>query len=237
VHNVFLARGRWRISRVLQSLVGARFVDAIAAPSPDVVQNERRFFRRAHLVYNWVDPSFADVRVRRVAAAGEPSAQVALIVGNCSEIKNHEFALRVIGDAGWRVAHVGNERQMPTTESAVLASLEAAGVVTHRGVGDPRAHLVSASAFLMPSLFEGMAVALAEAIVAGVPCLIANAPGLQWARGIDGVHLVDLRADEWQSVLRGLETDATVVGKNAPDFSPARGVAEYLSLYGVTDQH
>lgn len=237
VHNVFLARGWWRVKRTLQAAVADRLVRRLVAPSPDVVENERRFLRRPLLIYNWVDAAYFDVRQKRNKPRVALKDPTALIVGNCSRIKNHELALSALARAGWSVLHLGDESGVSDEERRLLENLAAAGAVKARGVTDPQPYLLEADAFLMPSRNEGMSVALAEALVSGVPCLVANSPGLQWAAEMPGTQLLQLEVDDWVSALRKLES-----GAHAPsgashgdeiDFSPARGVREYLAVYGI----
>ena len=49
----------------------------------------------------------------------------------------------------------------------------------------------------MPSLHEGMPVALAEALVVGLPSVVSDAPGFRWASVLDGVTALPHDVDQW----------------------------------------
>ena len=98
-----------------------------------------------------------------------------------------------------------------------------------RGVHDPTVALAEATLFLMPSRNEGMPVALAEALVAGVPCIVADSPGLRWASA-DAIVL-PLHPEKWLQALRSAGT-GVAIPQIRIDFSAERGVREYLAVYG-----
>lgn len=229
VHNVFDAHGRWFISRWLQAVVADRFVRAIIAPSPDVTANERRFGRHTRTILNWVDDEFFAVRRRREAAVQNPfTPAVGLLVGNCSAIKRHGLYLQAADAAGHSVMHLGSEVHSDQAEREHLDELHETGYLLARGVHSPVAALGSADYFAMPSSVEGMGVALAEAIVAGVPALVSAAPGLHWARGIPGVVQVQDTAEAWRAAVRSPPTDTVV---SPFDFSSLRGASDYAAVY------
>lgn len=232
VLSVFDARGSWFVKRWLQALIADRMVSALIAPSPDVATNERKIGRKARVIYNWVDDRFfaiSEERRKRVRAAGD--APLAVIVGNCSEIKHHELALHALMRTTHRLIHLGDERGASAEELALLHELESDGRLVGRGVHPPDAALRRADYFMMPSRHEGMSVALAEALVAGVPALVNDVPGQRWASQLGGVSV--LREDEhaWISALEGWQNGDASVGPIAIDFSAARGAREYAELY------
>jgi len=231
IHNVFDARGRWFVRRAAQALVADRLISALIAPSPDVAENETRFGRRPQVIYNWVEDRFFDLARQRAEAAVAPSAPI-VIVGNCSRIKNHEVALEAALLGNLRVAHVGSEEDAGPVEGELLERLERAGLLVARGVADPGAALVAGRVFAMPSRHEGMPVALAEALVVGLPAIVSDVPGLRWAVGQSGVvALADREPAKWSERLR-----AGAVASSGPtiDFHASRGVAEYTAVYRAT---
>lgn len=224
VHNVFQPSGRARLSRVLQAHIADRLVAKFIAPSPDVAQNELSFGRPTVTIANWVADEYTD-------QDSEVDPRLAVMVGNCSSIKNHEMALRSLVKGGYKVAHHGDERYASTEEVALLDLLESQDDLLHRGSSSPLESLKRASLFVMPSTREGMPVALGEALSMGVPCLVADSPGLGWARGIDGVEHLPLNQELWDNALpRSGYIPQTGVLK-APDFSANRGVQEYTEQY------
>lgn len=233
VHNVFPATGRWFISRTAQAALADRFVAALIAPSDDVAENERRLGRRADVVFNWVDDKFFALQASVSNRAGSIGAQPlkVAVVGNCSPIKNHEVVLRAAVDQGFRVDHVGNEDGASPTERALLAELSSLGLLSRRGPGDPETALAESDVFAMPSLHEGMGVALAEALVVGLPAVVASAPGLEWARRQPGVTTADPHDPQWGALLRRAAIGSQDARPSGFDFSASRGAAEYAAIY------
>ncbi|CAN7469570.1 glycosyltransferase [Arthrobacter sp. LjRoot78] len=147
-------------------------------------------------------------------------------------MKNHEMALRQLIASGYSVAHHGNESQASLQEIRMLDELAESGKLRYRGTGAPLASLKSAGVFVLSSLHEGMSVALAEAIAAGAPCLVADSTGLSWAKGIDGVQHISLEdRDGWASALPESGYVPVSGTRPAPNLSPGRGAAEYAHLY------
>lgn len=229
VHSVFAARGSWRVSRYLQALVADRLVFRVVAPSPDVAENEKTIGRSTSVVYNWVDDRYLEIRAERSARSPNPGL-LGLIVGNCSNIKNHERALRAAVSSTHDVIHIGDEKGASAEELALLDQLDAAGRLVARGVRSPEHSLQLADYFMMPSRHEGMGVALAEALVAGVPALISDAPGLQWAKGMSGVIALPQRDESWLAALESGRIEAAQ-GPTTVDFTAARGAREYSDIY------
>lgn len=233
VHNVFAAGGMWRLRRLLQGLVADRFVRILIAPSPDVAENEKANLRRMKVIYNWVDDSFLPLRnLRAKNSLSGQTAPKALIVGNCSRIKNHEQALGAVCDSDHLLIHLGDERESSAAEREMLDELQNSNRLVRRGVQQPLMALMEADCFLMSSRHEGMPVALAEALVAGVPAVVSDAPGLRWSRGLEGVIMLPDDDAAWTNALM---TRAYAVANGTPapmpDFSASRGAHRYAEVY------
>jgi glycosyltransferase involved in cell wall biosynthesis len=232
VHSVFDARGLWRIKRLIQASVADRLLSSLIAPSPDVAANESKLGRRARVVYNWVDDRFfAMSEARGDRARTVDDTPLALIVGNCSEIKNHELALRALSTSTHLLIHLGDESGASAEELALLQDLDKDGRLLLRGVHSPDAALRRADYFMMPSRHEGMGVALAEALVAGLPALVSDVPGLGWARGMNGVSILAENEKAWVISLESWQNETASTESLAIDFSAARGAHEYADLY------
>lgn len=230
VHNVFKPSGLGWLRRWIQAKLTDVLVARVVTCGPDVQANERAFGRRVDLIYNWVDDRFYETTDAR--GHDHEGAPLAVLVGNCSSIKNHERALEPLLRHGYRVAHYGNETGASPTELSLLNTFADNGVLTARGVGDPREALQSADIFVMPSRHEGMSVALAEALVCKVPCLVNRVPGLAWSDGLALVRVVDDTDEAWDAAISDGPAAATASGGSAEvDFSAARGAREYVAVY------
>lgn len=231
IHNVFTPTGRARVSRLIQAWLADFAVATFIAVSPDVQRNEVSFNRSSRLILNWVDDKFFLSRPARSNPIDDVPA--AIIVGNASPIKNHLLALKAILSSEYSVYYHGDESGASAEETAILDSLEAAGRVRYRGVGDPTQSLSKASVFLLPSKHEGMPIALSEALVMGLPAIINDVPGVQWARDFPHVVVVRGGEEEWNRALRDIsQVGADVVDAELPlDLSARRGVQELVSEY------
>ncbi|WP_181436524.1 glycosyltransferase [Curtobacterium sp. MCPF17_001] len=236
VHSIFPARGRWWFSRAVQAAIGDRFTRAIIAPSPDVELNERGIGRRTRTIMNWVDDRmFALAQVRSRTSTCDDGPPVALILGNCGSVKNHDIALQALASTDHKLLHLGDERDASAQERRSLDELEQRGQLLSRGPASPDDALVAADYFLLPSVREGMSVALAEALTVGLPAIINDAPGLRWAASAPGVRVV-AAADEWETALQEFGSVEPQAGDAVFDFSASRGVDEYLSAYGISSR-
>jgi glycosyltransferase involved in cell wall biosynthesis len=235
VHNVFAARGSWFVRRFAQAAAADRLVAAVVVPSHDVAINEKRFGRSVRIIYNWVDRHFFEVAAARASEARPGSPAPVVIVGNCSWIKNHDVVLEAALLGRLPVAHVGSEEHAEPSERRLLEELERAGLLMSRGPGDPTPALLVGSVFAMPSLNEGMPVALAEALVVGLPAVVADAPGLRWSGSEPGViTLSRAQPEAWAAALRTASRDNENL---TVDFHPRRGTAEYAEVYHAVTMH
>lgn len=235
IHNVFAPRGRAHLSRRLQGVVADRFVSVFVAPSIDVQQNELRMGRSPQIVENWVDDRFIKASAQRDQLISN-SVPVAVMVGNCSVIKNHEIALQALYEHGYSVCHHGNESGASIDELRLLDLFAAEGRLLFRGEADPLESLMRGDVYVMPSQREGMSVAFLEAVSTGIPALVANVDGLRWAARMSGVDLVDGGQSAWRDALRsplgaGAQSPVKSPEESTFDFSASRGTKEYVDVY------
>lgn len=234
IHNVFQPSGKGKIKRKLESLIADRFADEFIACSPDVQRNERRFGREATLVYNWVEDRFFDLRNSR-SKTGNGRNKSVVMVGNCSPVKNQETALVALLDLPLDLYFHGDESGANPTEKEILNALEKQGRIRHRGTGDPAASLVAADVYAMPSKHEGMSIALAEALVVGIPVIINDAPGQSWAVDFPAVAVLNNDVGSWRDQLTAItsvDPGACSTGALPIDLSARRGASEYANIYG-----
>ncbi|OZD07970.1 hypothetical protein CH275_05210 [Rhodococcus sp. 06-235-1A] len=231
VHNVFRHAGFAFHLRRLKIAVTKPFVSQTISPSSDVQQNEVRFGRHSLLVENWVDDKFYELGKGRAhqPTSGSP---MFLIVGNCSETKNHDYVVETLYSLNCTLAHHGNEDGATNRERSNLQAMQCHGLLRSRGTSDPYTSLKECNVFVMPSLAEGMSVALLEAIASGLYILVNDVEGLRWAAGIPGVVLIDSNLAAWRSALVEVASMNIPSGfAREPRFSAARGAQELVEVY------
>ncbi|MCQ6271131.1 glycosyltransferase [Pseudarthrobacter sp. R1] len=232
VHSIFRPTGKAKLSRRLQGLAADKFVAAFVAVSPEVCENERSYNRDARTIFNWVDDTYFQAREVRTIQTGKPSA---VIVGNSSPIKNQVLALQAVWNSGLDLYFHGDETGATKEEVTILDALEDEGRLRHRGTSDPRTSLLQGSVFLLPSRHEGLGIALAEALVVGLPAIVNNVPGLRWAHDFPNVTVLPIDQDLWNVAVKSVERRPDIEETRANplpiDLSPARGASEYLDLY------
>jgi glycosyltransferase involved in cell wall biosynthesis len=122
---------------------------------------------------------------RAPRARGSKGAPHLLAVGSVTPRKGHDVlidALAGIADVDWRLTIAGSLAWAPDHARSLAAKVEAAGLskrVDLAGEVDDsalQALYSSADIFVMPSLYEGYGMALAEAMVRGLP-IVATTGG------------------------------------------------------------
>ncbi|GGI05400.1 glycosyltransferase [Egicoccus halophilus] len=241
VHNVFAFEGTLRVERIvqrfLQRLMGVR----AAAVSPSVAANElRRFGHRTEIVPNTYDsrrfvPPGPQERQELRKEFGIGDKFVLAVVGNCSDVKNHEALLLAMdrlhkGGHAVRLLHAGIEGEVGSAERQVAANLGLKEHIDFFGFVEDIAPLLRASdCFVMPSLYEGLGNAALEAAGCGLPLVLADVPGLKdLGPTIPSVRLVPPYADEIAAAIVAL-IESGENGRDSLGRSGARAVAEAFS--------
>lgn len=235
IHSIFKKKRLAAVYRRVTAAVCDLFVDRFVACSPEVQAFERQFGRRIELVWNWVDDRFFSERDNSLVAA-KPSSQL-LLVGNCSKIKNHTVVLQALkalmdDNLTFGLSHVGLEDAADSLELGMLDDLDQEGRLIHRGPGDPLPRMLDRPTYLMPSLHEGMGVALAEAIVVGLPAIVADVPGLQWAKEFSNVRHVANDTESWKLALANVGKRTVVLhSTDVERFRAEHGINAYFAIY------
>lgn len=251
IHSYFDFTGNLRVRRLVQRRLMNRMGVVQVAISRAVQENEkRRFGIETALVYNWFDsnayrPCEPEFRARaRTDLALPPGRFVLVVVGNCSDIKNHRALLEAIAILPEAerpfLLHAGDEAAAPG-ERAMAESLGISNNVRFLGaVADVRIPLAAADAYVMPSRVEGLGLAALEAIATGLPAVLSDVGGLSDLRDhFRGLVYVQPTPGSIAAGLRAVQADAS---DQRPDavanaraarevFSIDAGAAAYARMY------
>lgn len=253
VHNNFAFEGNLRIRRALQRRHLASLGTQFVAIGTGVHENERqRFGIDCKLIWNWVDttrfkPIAEQERIEARAAFGYgPQDLVAVVVGNCSAIKNHSALIQAVHTArgqlpNLRLLHLGVE-DGEHSEQKLACDLGIQNHVHFEGwVADVRPALAAADIYVMPSLYEGMSIAAIEALAVGKPSIFAEVPGLKDLGTIfPNIIFSEPNDNALAEAIQTFARDDSVTRARKVEkyseialtkFSVNRGVREYSELY------
>jgi len=190
VHNVFGFRGRLRLERRVQRAILRRAGVLHVSVGQSVAAMERESFGNPTVV---VRNTFDEARFRPASQVERWQARaefdvaaeqlLAVVVGNCSDVKNHQALIRAVAlppASAFRVLHVGLEDEAATHERKLAEDLGLGDRVQFLGFIDDVPRLLhAADAFVMPSLYEGLSIAALETLACGLPSVLADVPGLR----------------------------------------------------------
>ena len=240
IHSIFEFSGWVKRKRLFQNMMSklARVVNV--SVSHAVAAFEVQCYSSNSLVIeNWISTNFLIESNKSTKFASDQT--VIALVGNCSEIKNHEVLLRAVkNNPKFLVVHIGDGSGATAEERRLFTELEDSKQILNLGIrSDIDQLLRKCHLFAMPSLVEGFGLALAEAMAIGLPCIISRTHGLSWAENQPGVIVVK-EGLTWDSVLNQIHNSEILdlsekARQSRTDykyrFSPKRGVREYVEVY------
>lgn len=216
VPQTFGAASRWFLRLATADAVRRAF--AVVVPSlataDDVARFHPRCRDRLHVVPHGIDPApavagglLAEVRARLhlpdhyVLHVGTLQARknVDLVIQGVRTLRREGLPHRavVVGRRGWLADAA--LREIERDDTALW--------LEHVAAPDLPAVYAGASAFVSPSAYEGFGFAVADALAAGVPTVIADASSLPELCGDGAVRLPGLTGDAVAAALRGLFAD------------------------------
>lgn len=196
VHGIFHFHGGLRWRRSLQRWLSRRMGVVFTAPSAAVADNEsRRFGNPCRRLNNWIDTdrfTVASAQERRVARERLGLAEdrfVLLSVGSCQAVKNHAAIIEAVALMPDRVVYLhAGDGPLAQDEIALAERLGVGERVRRLGlVDDVPGLLAAADVFVMPSSFEALGLAAAEALASGVPCVLGRTDGLREVASCSGM--------------------------------------------------
>jgi hypothetical protein len=240
IHNCFQFSGRERFKRNLQNFMEAKSKVCHVSPSLDVQQNELKLWDvSSQIIENWVDIEGIYKAKKKPKKMEKSGNLLVALVGNCSPIKNHEFALNVLSQFEViQIFHIGEQSRITHDERNLLNSLKSKGALLHDGPSDNVFDFFClVDVHILSSVHEGMGLVIAESMTLGIETWIRDVPGVQWAKELPGVRFFESQQQLRQLIEEKLQSDlynpilAEVNSDVLNRFSPNRGVVEYTSLY------
>ncbi len=224
--------------------VTARLADAVVAPSEATAAELRRDYgaRAVEVIPNGIPPSPA--RPAHVAARSPQLPPVVLYAGRLRSRKAVAVLLaampRVLAAVpSARLVVVGDGEQ----SARVAAAVRARGLATHVDLAGslPRpaamARLFDADVFCLPSTYEGLPLAILEAMAAGLPVVATAVSGNPEAveDGVSGLLVPPESAAALADALIALLTDPE--RRRQMGEAAKRRVAEHFAIERVAEQH
>lgn len=187
IHNAYTRR-KWH-RHLINWWLGC-YSEAVIAVSEevrrDIVAYDHVPAGKVVVLQNGIDASRVESHLSREAAKvrlGYTSDEILIgCVGRLEEQKGHTFLLRAMADlrAGYpklRLAIAGDGRKKEELV-ALSAALDIGGIVRFLGARDDIADVLSAfDLYVMPSLWEGLSLAMLEAMAAGRAVIISDVGG------------------------------------------------------------
>lgn len=251
IHNNFQYRGLTRLKLIIQRKFLTWIGVVHVAISPGVRDSELAYYNECRIVSNWLNlklfkPGLIKNKSEVSTMYGiKPGAMVFVVVGNCSDIKNHAqliYAFKHVVNKFSDVVllHVGTG-DCEDEEKRIVKKLDIEEHVVFVGRSNDVASILSASdIYVMPSRYEGFSIALLEALNCNIPCAISNKPGLDRMSGeFESVNYFELTEESIATTLcHVIETYSEQKDKargNANTvknrYSPECGVLNYSKLY------
>jgi len=189
VHNVYTRSKLHR--RLLNRFLSRKSVRVIAVSGEvrdDLVGRDGIDPRRVATIHNGIDLGRVESALTREQARarlGIPAGAIAIgCIGRLEEQKGHRFLLEACAQLpGIRLLIAGDGRLRQDLESRA-AALDIASRTTFLGARSDVADILRAlDICVMPSLWEGLSIAMLEAMAAGLPLVISDVSGVAQAFG------------------------------------------------------
>ena len=183
--------------------------------------------KRIRVIYNGLkdwQPSSLDRAAARRRLDLPGNAFVVAAVGRIDPQKNYPVLIDAMselpGNVVLAIAGDGSERNAVEARIAAKGLLERVRLLGNIPRGEVPHLLKSADLFVQPSLFEGQSNALLEALAAGLPCLVSDAPEqaetISGPAGTAGAILPTHDSEAWGAAIATACCDPGYRAKMAP---------------------
>lgn len=161
----------------------SRIVACAPSVAASYAGNDAAYTRHMTVIPNGVEPSAEPRRGRSVELRTEvqvpPEGRVAVAVGRLTADKNYGVLFEALAAApGWWLVLLGGgearaELEARARDHGVVERVRFLGRVPRERVGE---WLSECDAFVQPSLYEGLSLAVLEAMARGAPVLVSDIP-------------------------------------------------------------
>lgn len=190
-HNCWSFKGWLRFKRTIQRKLATLLGVKNHAIGSAVQINEHRVFNnKSIIINNWIklNPDLLERKdvirnLKRAELGINPNSFVIISIGGCSYIKNHTFIINLIkslNNDGLKVTYLHVGTGVDEESEKILAKktgVDSQIIFTANRKDIPEL-LISTDVYLMPSLFEGLSIALLEAMYYNGLVIVNDAPGL-----------------------------------------------------------
>ncbi|WP_280177040.1 glycosyltransferase family 4 protein [Rhizobium sp. RU20A] len=171
-----------------------------------------RYKSRLKLIYNGVQSRVSPLSKAESRQTFGLSDTIKLMVccGRLSQQKNHVFLLQILAelpDVHLAILGDGELRQTIEDEATRLGVRDRLHLVGELPAKEVGRFLRAGDVFVFPSRFEAFGLALAEAMLEGLPVVTSNHPALMEVVGEAG-FVLPLEKEEWKSAVERLTSDA-----------------------------
>jgi glycosyltransferase involved in cell wall biosynthesis len=253
VHNVFKHRKWTWIKGCFERLVARKFLNVtFQTIGESVYNNELNYYKnKSILIDNWFDnkrfykqTSVKEREVLRKKLQIASNAYVVISTGGCSNVKNHHDIIRALKIVNEKIdctyLHLG---EGVTTEEEKQLSINLGVDNKIRFLGNRnnvRDYLIASDLYLMPSRFEGLAIAAIEAMACEKSSVLYNVVGLKdLIKDNNNGFLISESYTELADKILFSQANSAVTSKMAENaakfvkekFSIEKGVSNIIKLY------
>ncbi|NJB35391.1 glycosyltransferase family 4 protein [Croceivirga sp. JEA036] len=253
VHNNFKHRKLTYPKGVIERFVAkSKYKLVFQSIGESVYLNELNYYKnRTIKINNWYDSSRFfppenndEKRNKRQQLNIKEDSFVVVSTGGCSHVKNHFDiikALNLLKDKGnFTYLHLG-EGITCADEVALARELNVLDNIKFLGNrSNVRDYLIAADVYLMPSRFEGLAIAAIEAMAVGLPSVLYDVPGLKdLIQNNNNGFLIKQDVNELVKAVLELKNNtqlntkmsASAIAHVIENYSMIKGVDSIMNLY------